>query len=368
MKRIYFILNRMYKWRPAIEWKYFRIEMIFFVVFFVLFPILSSVEYIYLIAKMGAGSRDFIKSLQHRLTYAVPTLLSGIVYYIIVRRALVTKKTGHFILHVILYLIGLQYFRKLTYLIVSHIAFIPSRLRKDAAGYLTEKGVNYSIVYMCMELLCVTALAYFIHAAKQEEQMRKLKEQQLITELTYLKAQLHPHFFFNTMNNIYSLALKQSAATAPLVAKLADMMRYILYEADHPKVPLQNEIQFLTNYIDAEKIRQHSNNIISLDVQGIQPGTMIEPLLLLPFIENAFKHGLHHETGNGFVKVVICQSGNELMLQVNNSKPQTIPEKPKGIGLQNAAKRLNLLYPGRYTMNVKEDANTYQLNLSLPTQ
>jgi len=216
--------------------------------------------------------------------------------------------------------------------------------------------------------LCIGALAYFIYSAKQNDQMRKLKEQQLLTELTYLKAQLHPHFFFNTMNNIYALALKRSADTAPLVAKLADMMRYILYEAERPIVPLVKEIEFLTNYVEAEKIRHHNNNQITFDVQGLKPAALIEPVLLLPFIENAFKHGLYEETGNGFVDIVICQSDAELILQVTNSKPQPQRETQKGIGLQNALKRLNLLYSRQYTMVIKDESDSYQLNLSLPNK
>jgi hypothetical protein len=333
-----------------------------------MFPVFSAVEFTTVEHSFIELSRaSFVRDVVYNLVYCPANMFAGIIYYVVVSRSLVTKKLVRFILYTVLFLIGLVLYRKLVYLAVSNIDWLPDKLVSDAARLAKQNRFHFSIVYMCREFLCIVALAWFIYSFQQDEQMRKMKEQQLRTELTYLKAQLHPHFFFNTMNNIYSLALKQSADTAPLVAKLADMMRYILYEADQPKVPLQKEIQFLTNYIDAEKIRQHSNNRISFDVQAIQPNTTIAPLLLLPFIENAFKHGLHEETGNGFVQIVICQSDNELNLQVNNSKPQPLKERPKGIGQQNAIKRLNLLYAGRYVMNIKEDANTYQINLSLPT-
>ncbi|HEY8894753.1 MAG TPA: histidine kinase [Niastella sp.] len=354
----------MHKWRPVVEWKYFRFELMFFFAFYLLFPLVTSAEYRLMELY---NKKKFLNDALYDLIYFPTTLLAGLVYYAIVRKALITKKAGRFIGYTILYLIGLALYKKLIYFGISHIGFLPANIRSDAARWVKVKGPNYSIIYMCHEFLCLSALAYFIYSAKQDDQLRKLKEQQLLTELTYLKAQLHPHFFFNTLNNIYSLALKKSADTAPLVARLAEMMRYILYEAEQPKVPLQKEIQFLANYTDAEKIRQHSNNQISFDVQGIQPATMIEPLLLLPFVENAFKHGLQDETGNGFVQIVICQSDKELMLQVNNSKPALQKNKPRGIGLQNAIKRLNLLYPGRYTLNIKEEEHTYQLNCSLPT-
>ena len=348
--------------RVPIEWKYFRIELLFFLIYYVLFPIATAAEYRYF---EQHNTQKFFSDALEMAIYSPVSLISGYVYYMIVRQALVSKKIGRFIGYTILYLIALVFYKKLMYWIMSYLELLPDKVRSNAARWAKAKGLHYSIIYMCRDFLCTSALAYFIYSARQDDQLRKLKEQQLFTELTYLKTQLHPHFFFNTLNSIYSLALKQSADTAPLVAQLAEMMRYILYEAEQPKVPLQKEIRFVTNYIDTEKIRQHANNQISFDVQGTQPGTQIAPLLLLPFIENAFKHGLQQETGNGFVQIVLCESDNELLLQVNNSKPPLVKENWKGIGLQNAIKRLNLLYAGRYTLNIQEDVNTYQLNLSL---
>lgn len=358
----------MHIWRPAIEWKYFRFELLFFVTYYLLFPIFTGLEFTAIEHSFVELSRaSFFRDVIYQLVYFPVNMFAGIIYYVLVRQSLVAKKPGRFILYTILFLAGLVFYKKAGYFVLSHIEWLPGKLRSDAARWVKVKKLHFSVIYMFREFLCISALAYFVNSAKQDDQMRKLKEQQLFTELTYLKAQLHPHFFFNTMNSIYSLALKRSVDTAPLVAKLADMMRYILYEADQPRVPLYKEIQFLTNYIDAEKIRQPDNNRINFDVQCMQSGTFIEPLLFLPFIENAFKHGLQDETDNGFVQIVICQSDKELMLQVNNSKPSSPKEKPKGIGLHNAIKRLTLLYDSRYALNIKEDANTYQLNCSLPT-
>lgn len=354
----------MHKWSADVEWKYLRIEILFFVIFFYVFPILTDVEYNY---NEMHNVQLFTNNIDFNLLYGTTNLLSGLAFYAIVRRSFISKKTWMFALYTILFLIGMHFYMKGVYVAVANIEWLPEKLRSDALRWSKANVIHFSVIYMFRQFLCIGALAYFIYSAKQDDQMRKLKEQQLLTELTYLKAQLHPHFFFNTMNNIYSLALKRSADTAPLVARLADMMRYILYEAEQVTVPLSNEIQFLTNYIDAEKIRHHGNNQINFDVQGIKPNVMIEPLLLLPFIENAFKHGLQEETGKGFVHIVIWQSGNELIVQVSNSKPTHPKKNQKGIGLQNAVKRLNLLYAGRHAMNIKDDTDAYQLNLSLQT-
>ena len=131
--------------------------------------------------------------------------------------------------------------------------------------------------------------------------MKLLKEKQLMSELNYLKAQIHPHFFFNTINNIYSSALRQSSDTAAMIAKLGDMMRYILYEASNKSVLLKAEIGFLSDYIEMERIR-HSDTInINFDVQGIDPNYNIEPCLCA-IRRNAFKHGIEHDR-QGYVKL-----------------------------------------------------------------
>lgn len=196
--------------------------------------------------------------------------------------------------------------------------------------------------------------------------MKELKEQQLISELNYLKAQLHPHFFFNTINNIYALALKQSAQTAPMVARLGEMMRYILYEADQPTVPLSRELTFLSDYIEVEKIRHQAHIDIQFDVQGIRQDYRMEPLLLLPFIENAFKHGLEEETKNGFVHIVLCQTDRDLTLQVSNSIPQSVKKAAvSGIGIQNVRKRLDILYPAKYQLDINETPELYEVTLIL---
>jgi two-component system LytT family sensor kinase len=351
----------MHKWPANVQWKYLRIEILFFVIFYYLFPVLTDIEYSF--NEMHHAAL-FTKNIPFDLVYGTFSIPGALVFYFIVRKFMFSKRLPLFFLLVALYLVGYHYYKSGVYYLVGHSGWFPDDLEKSALRWYKSDSIHFSVIYMFREFLCIGALAYFIRSAKQDTQMRELKEQQLLTELNYLKAQLHPHFFFNTMNNIYALALKRSEATAPLVAKLADMMRYILYEADLIKVPLSREVQFLTDYIDAEKIRHHNSNQISFDVQGITAHA-IQPLLLLPFIENAFKHGLHEETGNGFVNIVLCMTDAELILQVTNSKPAVNSAGLKGIGLQNAVKRLNLLYPGKYVLDIKEDEHQYNLNLSL---
>jgi sensor histidine kinase YesM len=252
--------------------------------------------------------------------------------------------------------------------VLAHTDFISPAFRKRALRELSNPRIFFTFNYpLISTIFPLTGLAFLIRSFSQDNDMKALKEQQLVSELNYLKAQLHPHFFFNTINNIYGLALKQSPDTAPMVARLGEMMRYILYEADQKTVPLSREIAFLSGYIEVEKIRHQKGICIQFDVQGIRPEYRIEPLLLLPFIENAFKHGLEQETRNGFVNIVICQTDEDLTLQVNNSIPEAVKGKEvAGIGIKNVRKRLDILYPDRYHLQMNEALDTYEVTLILP--
>ncbi|RKR82909.1 histidine kinase [Mucilaginibacter gracilis] len=251
--------------------------------------------------------------------------------------------------------------------VLIHTFFISPEFRQRALKELLNPRMFFTFNYpLISTIFPLTGLAFLVRSLNQDSEMKALKEQQLVSELNYLKAQLHPHFFFNTINNIYGLALKQSAQTAPMVARLGEMMRYILYEADQQTVPLSRELIFLSNYIEVEKIRHQKGIDIQFDVQGIRPDYRIEPLLLLPFIENAFKHGLEEEIESGFVSVVICQTEQELTLQVSNSVPEAVKEKEApGLGIKNIRKRLDILYHGKYQLEMNEAPGNYEVSLIL---
>ena len=249
--------------------------------------------------------------------------------------------------------------------VLIHSDFISPEFRKRALVDMQRPTVIFTFNYLLISAIFpLIGLSFLIRSFMQDTDMKLLKEQQLVSELNYLKAQLHPHFFFNTINNIYGLALKQSTDTAPMVARLGDMMRYILYEADQKSVLLSKEISFLSNYIQVEQIRHQEHIAIQFDVQDIKPSNKIQPLLLLPFIENAFKHGLEEETKEGYVTIVLCQTEHDLTLEVVNSKPPMLSQKDApGIGIKNVRKRLDLLYPGKYRLDIFDEDDSYRINL-----
>ncbi|MDP2415207.1 sensor histidine kinase [Daejeonella sp.] len=344
--------------------KYTRIEIAFFITYYLLFPVLTAIEVH--IFEPYPGKFNIGENLLYGIIGMVPP---WICYKIVIKGYLFNKKYLKFFLSFILYLALSKYYDIGIYLLISKISFLPADVIEQAARSYSI-NIKYNLghfvsVYMLRELIVLSALAYFIRSARQDKQIGDLKEQQLQSELNYLKVQLQPHFFFNTLNNIYALTLQRSEKAAPLVAKHSEMMRYILYESSQNTVSLKKEIGFLRNYVEVEALR-HSDKIdISFDTQGINELVLIEPLLLLPFVENTFKHGIREETSEGYVHVIISLVENELFMEISNSKPAMVKQETKGIGLQNAARRLDILYPDRYKLDVKNNDDSYELRLTL---
>ncbi|HTE23457.1 sensor histidine kinase [Flavitalea sp.] len=341
--------------------KYFKIEAIFFTTYFYVFRILTDLEYNFWERKISGIS---FSELEHSLAYGTSSLAAFYIFYRIVRNYLSNRKLLRSIGFVLLFLVCFSTYQKGINYFYAHLDFLSAEVRSLATQAYKVNSIGYSLAYMFKEFLAISCLAYFIHADKQKEQMKALKEEQLISELTYLKSQLQPHFFFNTMNNIYGLALQRAEETAPLVAKLAEMMRYILYRTDEKFVSLNEEIEFIRNYVEVENIRYRSMITISFEVQGIDEDSKISPLLLLPFIENAFKHGIQEEQKEGFVDVVICKTEAELIMEVSNSIAGS-KKNTCGIGLVNLKKRLEILYPKKYKLQIQNDEKVYHVSLTL---
>ena len=205
----------------------------------------------------------------------------------------------------------------------------------------------------------------------QNQKRQKAKNESMQSELRFLKSQINPHFLFNTLNSLYALTLKKDDKAPDIVIKLSEMMRYMLYECNEPKVPLRKEINYLQNYLDLERLRQRKGIEIRLDVSGQVSDQMVAPLLFIPFLENSFKHGVNANISDGFVNARLAVEGRELSFTLENSKGSVMPGqlhagRPSGgIGLVNVRRRLDLLYPGNYDLTVSETPDTYTVRLDL---
>jgi two-component system, LytTR family, sensor kinase len=202
--------------------------------------------------------------------------------------------------------------------------------------------------------------------AKQTRVQQELETRTMQTELNFLKSQINPHFLFNTLNSLYALTLKKSDAAPEVVIKLSEMMRYMLYECNEPLVPLSKEVSYIRNYLDLEKLR-HKNMDIKFDVEGVMNDMNVSPLIFIAFIENAFKHGASNAIEPGFVQIHILIENNEVNMYVENSKAEKQPmmehKRSGGIGLVNVKRRLDILYPKLYQLDIYDNPNTYGVNL-----
>ncbi len=185
------------------------------------------------------------------------------------------------------------------------------------------------------------------------------------TELNYLRKQTNPHFLFNALNSIYSLAYKKSDLVPDAIVTLSEMMRYMLYETDNKAVSLEKEINYIKNYIELQKLRLNNIENIFINIHGDTRNKSIEPLLLISFIENAFKYGTDYK-GAAFVKIKINIVDNILDFWIENKIENQIKDpNNSGIGLNNIKNRLNILYPNAHQLNIEQMDNVYRVHLNL---
>jgi two-component system, LytTR family, sensor kinase len=201
----------------------------------------------------------------------------------------------------------------------------------------------------------------------QEKKMDQVQLEKLSTEINYLKAQINPHFLFNTLNNLYGMALQKSDKTPEVIMRLSKMMDYMLYDSDDAKVYLVKDIENLENYISLENIRQGNNALINYTREGEVHDQKIVPLLFLPLVENGFKHGVNELIKGAFLDVHLSIAASSATIMVkNNYKSKTVPaEQRAGIGLTNLRRRLELFYPGKHLLNIKQAADSYEAQLTI---
>ncbi len=212
---------------------------------------------------------------------------------------------------------------------------------------------------------CQMLKNYYI---RSEEKAGILREN-ATAELQLLKAQVHPHFLFNTLNNIYSFSLNRSPFAASLVLKLSDTLRYMITECESPLVPLEKELKMLNDYIGLESVRYGSRLNVEIKFEGDTDDKMIAPLLLIPLVENSFKHGTSQMLDQPWIKMTINISENNLDFNLSNSKPEKINAQERnnnGIGLRNVQKRIQLLYPLQHEFKIENSTNAFNVFIRVP--
>jgi len=240
--------------------------------------------------------------------------------------------------------------------------YVLMRMKGHVVGFGSYflSTVFTSLIFIFLSTVLKFTIDWFLN----ERVQRDLENQRLSAELAFLKSQINPHFLFNSLNSIYSLAYQRSETTPEAILKLSEIMRYMLYECNDNKVDLSKELQYLKNYIDLQKIRFADKAYIDFKIKGEIDQQQIAPLLLIAFIENAFKHGVANNPLTP-IHLSIEVNGNHLQFFIQNKKHNNNRDPEGGIGLNNVNRRLNLLYPGKYNLNIIDTINSYTVELSL---
>ncbi len=237
----------------------------------------------------------------------------------------------------------------------------------------SEKLFDLAFLYMFLETSFVVGVAFVIKLMKysihQQQQNYEIEKRNLQAELKLLKAQIQPHFLFNTMNNLYALSLDQSVKTSEGIAKISELLSIILYECNEPFIKLEKEVKLLRNYIDLEKLRYGKRLKIDFDVEGELKDKAVIPMLFITFLENCFKHGSSGDPDCPWIKVKITAKSNKIIFMAENSVQKTGHKKKnkrgKGIGLENVKRRLNLLYKDLHQLTIKESGDRFLVELIL---
>ena len=298
---------------------------------------------------------------QSELPLVLNLLLGGFVCYALLSSLDTTKKiktswithrkyTVPYFLLIVLLIAGLQIIHKIE-TIHDHYWLIAGKI-----------GINDLIGIVLAILLFFYVFCWI---TEQWKSLQEIKNSKIKAELALLKNQINPHFFFNSLNKLYSLIKKDPDAAQDYVLKLSDLMRFTIYDGDKETVLLEDEITYLNNFIDLQTSRYHRDIDIKFEHDVMNPSKRITPLIFIILLENAFKHGVEQSVKDSFIHIKLVEDGSTVIFEIENNFEGVKNEKTKGIGLKNLKERLALLYPNKHELIIKDDENIFSVKLEL---
>lgn len=339
---------------------FFRYRIIKHILFWFVYIYLNSIMY-------GQYKGDYLIQFKLQLFY-LPAVLGAtyITLYILIPRWLIQKNYIKFIGFFILTALFFSALQRINICLF----VVPHYFPDHADQY---KILSVDIFFRILMEFPVVIFAAFLKIVslwyQNQQHNQQLIQEKLEAELKFLKAQIHPHFLFNTLNNLYALTLKKSDLAPDMVLKLSELLNYMLYESNVRTISLQKEIDVLFNFIELERIRYGDLLDIHLDISGEIDDKQIAPLLLLPFVENSFKHGVSKKISNKWVGISLVAEDSSLTLRVENSKEKNTTGESagysEGIGLKNVRRRLDLLYPQKYQLEIFDKGKEFVVILKL---
>lgn len=282
-------------------------------------------------------------------------------YYVFIPKLYITKKYILFSVSIIISFLVILYLPNLFHAVRRHNDIMPEGNPHHFPPPKHPFGLIINHAFF--QFIGVLALSILL---RLREQLKRIEKEKTNAELFYLKAQINPHFLFNTLNSIYSLAIQKNEQTANSIVKLSEMMRYVLSDSDTHFVSLEKELNYISNYIELQRMRLTSNVELHFDLKGDFNNKKIAPLIIIPFIENAFKHGVNSEE-NSKIEISIITMDTTVKLVVKNNCVTTNNNtlNKSGLGIENTKKRLALLYPESHTLAIEKSNNIFSVTLVL---
>jgi sensor histidine kinase YesM len=341
--------------------------------------------------KMGRVKREFNEAILYHLLVVMLLLVPHAIYTIYIARVdiklyfwniIVIDGLLLFMIYINLYYLIPVYHREKRYVryfillgmlvgIFIYASHLMDNLIQKELKY-PDEPIIYFIVSTAVKIVQYLLFSFFLFNLKEKyEQKRLMNEIQmesLRTEINYLRSQINPHFLFNTLNNLYGLALEKSDKAPEIIMRLSKIMDYMLYESEDATVYLKYDIENLRNYIEIERIRQGNNAVINFKQTGLLNSQKIVPLLLLPLVENGFKHGINKQIKNAFLDIHVFVAANSVKLSVTNNYKASLgieADSRNGIGLNNLRRRLQLFYPNKHELITGEKESKYEAQLKI---
>lgn len=292
----------------------------------------------------------------------------------------VTIVTTYFLNYELLpnYLFKKRYFKFFLYLIYTLIVSFYIEMVTVFVIFIVVAGFNLSelhpsntnALFLIAGMYVVVFLGVAVKLINQYNQnqveLQQLRTEKIEAELKFLKAQLHPHFLFNTLNNLYSLTLEKSDKASDVVLKLSELLDYVLYQCDADSVPLEKEIQQMHNYIELEKLRYGRRLEVKFKNHIVQPKQQLPPMLMMTLLENSFKHGVSRSMANAWIEMELENDDDWIVFSIKNSKANDSKASDRmagGIGLENLRNRLELIFKKNYSFDVHELEDSYEVQL-----
>ncbi len=234
------------------------------------------------------------------------------------------------------------------------------------SGNLKERIYDNVIPHFFL-VLSGAAFKLMLDYTRMQKNMVEMAKEKAEAELNFLKLQINPHFLFNSLNSVYFLIEKNNTGAREALHKFSEMLRYQLYEMNGATIPIEKEIRYLEDYVDLQKLRKDENYEVTFNCDPDVKGFSIEPLLLIPFVENAFKHISHQKNQLNFIQLDLGMTKGAFHFSVENSKEEIEKNtgERNGIGLNNVKRRLELLYPKKYELHIKNEGNLYNVDLTI---